>query len=93
MSSLEDRLDEIAHRSIDLMEFPENAAQGNHPHRPELKVWASHDEDLGATVTLMVNSLWGQGTRFVELSPDEARKLARLLDATADAVERVTSGN
>lgn len=89
MSTYEDRLNEIEHRSIDLMDGREGT--DCHPHRPEVKVWADMDEDVGAHVTVMVNSLWGQGSRFVALLPQEARKLARLLNATADAVERAAS--
>lgn len=84
--SLEEMLDDIPHRSLDLPGDGTDPLEHD-PHRPELKVWASADEDM-AHVTFSLSALWGQPLRFVDMTPSEARKLAALLTDAAMAVEK-----
>ncbi len=85
--TLEDRLEAIAHRRIKLSGDPDDPREVS-PHKPNLAVWAGFkDGEGGAVVTLMLDALWGQPSRFVTLTPGDARTLAALLSATADAVD------
>lgn len=58
------------------------------PHRPELRL-AAHEAENGdpACVSVCIGAAWGQQTRFLSLSPDEARTMARYLAEMALAAE------
>ena len=81
------RLNDIAHQYIDLR--PDGVApEDNHPHRPVLSLWADYDSgNECARVVMGVGSLWSQGQRFVEMTPDEARRLAAELVYMARRVD------
>lgn len=87
MTTLEDRLDAIKSRKLDLEpNCAELADRG--VHRPDFRVGADHDPEYGgAIVSLSIGALWGQQLRFASLTPDEAHRLARLLTEMAVAVE------
>lgn len=61
-------------------------------HRPNLSVWADADDD-GGHVVLMIDSMWGEHTRFVELTPDKARKLARTLLQYAKHIKTIVAAH
>jgi len=83
-----DILDSISHRVLDLTSDKDC---GDELHRPELRVWAGADDDTPPHVTMSLSPLWAQPSRFVDLTPDEARTLAQHLNATADAVDGVVA--
>lgn len=85
---LEDRLDAIPHQTLDLMGTNDDP-RDNPPHRPEFSIWASFlDDEGGAHVSLAMMPLWAQPIRYADLTPVEARKLARMLSEMADAIDR-----
>ncbi len=47
--------------------------------RPELGVWFDPSDPDSQGVTLTIGASWGAARRFVCLSPDEARHLAKLI--------------
>lgn len=57
-------------------------------HRPNLSVFANSDWQ-GCYVNLSIHAMQGQQKRFVELTPDQARKLAHMLLDMACTVERI----
>lgn len=89
MTNLDDRLDEIKHRKLDLTPHIEDRREGN-PHRPELSVWAEVDDDGNASAVLSIGDLWGQQKRFVEMTPGEARQLARMLLGICNQIDTAT---
>ena len=56
------------------------------PHRPNLNIWTDLEEE-GATVVIGVGSLWGQPTRYVEMTADEAIQLAVFLKSAASELQ------
>lgn len=87
--TLEDRMDEIKHRRLNLR--PDGAVDGTeaNPHRPEIGVWgglSAYDQTTGADVAVSIGALWGQPIRFIEMTPEEARALARDLIIVAGQV-------
>ena len=76
--SLEERLASYSHQRIDgdiEIDAIERTA-------PTITVWPSCD-DGNPAVTLMLDMLWGEPARFLELTPDQACELARMLVSTA----------
>lgn len=86
--TIDDRLDEIAHCGLDLRDKDVDPCDGS-THRPELRIWAGNDEHIGPHVVLMLGTMWGCASRFVELTPDEARKFCRLLTDAADKIDAI----
>jgi hypothetical protein len=70
-------IDDIQSRKLALT--PDPWTEEN-PHRPEVRIWADDgdEEDANPNVTLSLGALFGQGSRFLEMTPDEARTLAVL---------------
>lgn len=83
-----DAIREIKHRKLFLTEDP-NTEQS--PHRPELRIWADEEGFAGAApvVTLAIGPLFGAAHRYVEMTPDEARTLAALLQQAAGDIDSV----
>jgi hypothetical protein len=58
------------------------------PHRPRLSVMTDENDSIGGScVSLCVAPLWGQPARYADLTPAEARTLARMLCEHADEAE------
>lgn len=53
------------------------------PTRPRISVWYEEGED-DHPVSVSLGAMWGAQQRFLSLSPGEARRLARMLNATAN---------
>jgi hypothetical protein len=86
LPDLADRLDAVRHRNLDL-----EATDAKGLHRPFVSVWPSIDEDMPpAVVTLHLAAEWGVPVRYVDMTPDEARALARHLVEIADLIDRET---
>lgn len=77
---LEDRIGDIRHQHMKL--------DGEH-NRPDFGVWAEVADVDSETVHVVVSigPLFGEQRRFVEFTPTEARKMARLLTDAADAID------
>jgi len=61
-------------------------------YKGEISVWAhlpdaTDGDDETPHVSLMVGKIWGHDDRFLELTPDQARQLARMLEACAVEVD------
>lgn len=84
-------IEEIQSRKLFLTADPQTE---ENPHRPELRIWADDgdEEDAEPNVTLALGSMFGQASRFVEMTPDEARTLAVLLKQVADDIDSVWEG-
>jgi hypothetical protein len=80
-------IDDIQRRKLDLRDS-ENLLD-NSPHRPEVRIWADQDEEDHPYVSVAIGALFGQPLRFLELAPDEARSLARLLNQVADDINAI----
>lgn len=79
---LADRLDAVETREMNLKD---------RGHRSRLSVWPTFDDDmLPAMVMLQISAEWGVPSRYVAMTPDEARILARHLVETADLVDDKT---
>jgi hypothetical protein len=84
--SIEDRLDAIRHLKLDLTDVVDDVAD-NDPHRPEITIWAEFLEDKGAHIAIAMHALWAQPNRYADLTPLEARQLAKMLVTMADTVD------
>jgi len=63
-------------------------------NRPRLSVWPAADEDRPpAVITMALGPLMGQQGRYVDLMPDEARHLARILIETADLIDNTETAS
>jgi hypothetical protein len=61
-------------------------------YKGELSVWANlpdvdDGDDESPSVTLMIGKAWGRDDCFLALTPEQARDLARALEARATEVE------
>lgn len=85
---LEAALDDIKHQYLVL--DPKIAACERSCMRPELAVWAGYEETRdGQVVAMKVGPSFGEGARYIELRPSEARAFAKLLADMADNVDAV----
>lgn len=57
------------------------------PHRTDVSVWTAADAQDWPNVTIALAPLFGQQIRFVDLTPDEARRLAKFLMDAADLID------
>jgi len=86
MTTLKDRLDAAAPHFHLRLRNPE----ADMVHRPDLAVWPDLDEtgpNGKPIITIKVDPLWGMQTRFIDMTADEARQLARLLTTAADLAD------
>lgn len=63
---------------------PSEDEDGN---RPDISIWSEDDDTKvvgGRIVSVAVKSLWGQPTRYIDMTAAEARKFAELLQRAAD---------
>jgi hypothetical protein len=83
---LADTLSAVKHRNLNL------SAEGkNGGNRPSISIWPAADEDMPpAVVTVAIHAMYGQQSRYIDLTPDEALTLARYLIETAKLIERET---
>lgn len=86
--ALDATMESIARQSVDLRDSDDDREIS--PHRPEVQIWAEHEE-AQCRVSVSIGALWGQQGRFLELSPNEAREMARKLTAVADAIDEATA--
>jgi hypothetical protein len=87
MAEIKQRLESIAGHT---MRLANPDADGDvPPHKPTLRVWVDNSE---MCITLTVGPLMGHQTRYVDLTPTQARMLAKHLTATADAFEIAIAG-
>lgn len=83
MDNLEDRIGALPLQRMKLADDPDAM------HRPELALWAGYEADEGGAVaTLRLAAQHGQPIRFVTLTPDDCRRLARTLNEMAAAIDR-----
>lgn len=88
MTDLATLISELPHRRLELCTGLERDLDPREwpPQRPDLATWADEGPDNTGRVILQLGCEWGAGTRYVELTPVEARRLAKLLVCTADDV-------
>lgn len=76
-------IDDIKFRCLNLTDDPNTEVSGN---RPNISMWADTNDHGKPQVSVCIGALFGEHIRFLDLTPDEARTFATLLNQVADDI-------
>jgi hypothetical protein len=74
----------VGHMHLKLMDKTDEVEDAD-GCRPDISIWTEEGVAVvgGRTVAIAIKSLWGQPSRYIDLTATEARKFAELLNKAA----------